>query len=81
MSEKVQLEQLTIVRCNDAQIEQTLRNHWPHWGEPRGFTIEKYLERGERLRADQSFSKDGAHVTWALVDRRNPDVLLSHCET
>lgn len=81
MSDRVPKDQLTLIRCNDEQIKQTLRNHWPKWGQPRGFSIEAYLRRGERLRTDQSFSKDGAHVTWGLVDRRDPSVLLSHCET
>ncbi|EJT47825.1 hypothetical protein A1Q1_03286 [Trichosporon asahii var. asahii CBS 2479] len=79
--DRVPLDQLTIVRCDAEQIKQTLRNHWPKWGQPRGFPIDTYLARGERLRADQSFSKDDAHVTWGLVDRKNPSVLLSHCET
>lgn len=77
----VSLDQLTLIRCTPQQIEQTLRNHWVKWGEPRGFPLDRYLARGERLRNNRSFSKDGAHLTWALVDRREPGVLLAHCET
>lgn len=81
MADRVPLEQLTLVRCSEEQIRQTLENHWPKWGRPRGFSLEQYLARGARLRSGQPFSKDGAHATWGLVDRRDPSVLLSHCET
>lgn len=81
MTDRPALDQLTLVRCNDEQIKQTLRNHWPKWGQPRGFTVERYIARGMRLRDNQSFSRNGAHVTWGLVNRADPSTLLVHCET
>lgn len=75
---------LTIVKCSREQEHATYDHHFPHWGQPRGFTdIKDYYEREYGLHNDNQPWHKAKFDTWALVPRSDPTTtdLLASCET
>jgi hypothetical protein len=72
---------LELVPATAEERQMTIRLNSRAWKGP--LTLEQYYEREDRLR-QQNLTKDGALVSWILVDRRqkpNSRVILSSCET
>lgn len=74
------VSELTLVRATPAQARQTTTNVYPQWGAPRGIpTLEAFHSLWKEL-DDHKHPYARTKLTWALVPRANPDILLAHCE-
>lgn len=57
------LSGLAIVRCTQAQIVQSRKNHFVQWGKPLGFDEQGWLDRFTAMEKGQ-WAEDDRYVTW-----------------